>query len=97
MSGSQQPCERSASESVRLPADDLQVAELSRATSSKAENLHDALRLYAKQANVGMVVFKEFPSRYRGQLECLSGDGYTVLEKYLAGLDPTKKLTTNEH
>jgi hypothetical protein len=42
-----------------------------------AENLQDALLVYARQAKVRMVVFKEFPAEYRRPFECLCRDGYT--------------------
>jgi hypothetical protein len=42
-----------------------------------AENLQEALLIYARHARAGMVVFKEFPAQYRQHLRCLARDGYT--------------------
>jgi predicted N-acyltransferase len=42
-----------------------------------ARSLHAALRQYAKQAKVAMVVLKEFPGRYRLALATFSENGFT--------------------
>jgi hypothetical protein len=47
-----------------------------------AESLWDALRPYARQVKARMIVFKEFPGRYRKRLACLSLDGYARIPSF---------------
>jgi predicted N-acyltransferase len=51
---------------------------------AQAHHLALALQTYARQCDIGMIVFKEFSARYRPALHLLKGHGFTTIPSFPA-------------